>query len=399
MNTRTKLAFCLIAGWLLVASATGATPQTPAEKPSQEDFSKLEAVLRTDWGEIVVRFFPADAPKHVAYFIKNVRDGGLADTTFFRVVKYGIIQGGDPFTKDPKAREKYGQGGLDKLKAELNQRPCKRGAVVAALRPDKPDSAGSQFFICVNDQPQLTGKYTVFGEVVSGMKAVELISTSPADDKQLALQRVVVRGAEIRPIPTPPFEKTTAKELAGYRAVILTDEGEIEMEFFPDKAPEHVRQFLTLSRSGLYSGTEFHRIIPGFVVQGGMLAFRQPPADEATAAWAKPLKAEFNDIPHEKGILSMARTDDPDSGVDSFFICLRRLTNLDGKYTVFGKVVRGIDVVDRLAAIPASPDGKPDKRVEIKEIRVIPAPAQALSPTGADAPSPTAPTSSAPYKK
>lgn len=346
---------------LATAPVPDPSPSLPAEP--------VEAVLQTSQGEIIIRFFPEAAPRHVAYFLKLAQAGYYDGTTFFRIIPLGIIQCGDPLTKDPAKRALYGSGGLNRLQAEFNSRPCDRGAVAAVLIPGQPNSAGSQFFICVTPQHQLNGKYTVFGQVVRGMEVVEAISQLPADDRQLARDRVVTGKVLIRPVPRPAFAATPAEELGLYHAWIVTAAGEIELSFFPAEAPAHVRQFLSFAAAGLYSGTDFHRVVPGFVIQGGAMSSRQPVLDLDFQDWLKPLKAEFNEHLHERGALSMARTSDPDSGMDSFFLCLRPQPSLDHKYTVFGRVEKGLEVMDAIAA--AEVEGEtPKQRIPILEIRV-----------------------------
>ena len=125
-----------------------------------------------------------------------------------------------------------------------------------------------------------------------------------------------------------------------------TSEGEMVVELWPDVAPLHAENFLKLSREGFYDGLSFHRVLPGFVIQGGC------PVGNGTGGPGWTVKAEFNDRPHEKGVLSMARSSDPDSAGSQFFVCLSRdhCRHLDGQYTAFGKVVEGLDAVDRIAA-------------------------------------------------
>jgi peptidyl-prolyl cis-trans isomerase B (cyclophilin B) len=155
--------------------------------------------VETDKGEFVIRLRPDLAPAHVRHFVKVARAGGFDGTTFHRIIPNGIIQGGDPLSKDPKKKALYGTGGLGLLKAEFSQEPMKRGAVAAVLRPSSRDSAGNQFFICLSDQPALTGKYTIFGEVASGMEAVDAIGAAPVEgDKakeRIVIRRVIVEGA------------------------------------------------------------------------------------------------------------------------------------------------------------------------------------------------------------
>ena len=163
------------------------------------------ARVETDKGAFVIRLRPDLAPRHVAHFVKVAKAGGFDHTTFHRIVPGGIIQGGDPLSKDPKKASLYGTGGLGLLKAEFTAEPMKRGVVAAVLRPSSRDSAGNQFFICLSDQPALTGKFTIFGEVESGMDVVDAIGrVAVAGDK--ATERVEIKSVAVEaaaPSPAP----------------------------------------------------------------------------------------------------------------------------------------------------------------------------------------------------
>lgn len=165
---------------------------------SVEEMAGKEALVETTMGDFVIGFFPEAAPNHVGYFLKLAADGAYDGTTFHRVIRYGIIQGGDPITKDPEARNRYGTGGLGVLKAEFNDEPHTRGTVSAVRIPGKPDSAGSQFFVCVTDQPSLDGHYTVFGRVVEGIDVVQAISEIPADENTMAMERVEIVSVTVQ---------------------------------------------------------------------------------------------------------------------------------------------------------------------------------------------------------
>jgi len=162
-----------------------------------------QAVIETDLGRFVIRLLPELAPAHVEHFLKVARKGGFDGTTFHRIIAGGIIQGGDPLSKDPKKADRYGTGGLGLLKAELSDRPFTRGTVAAVRRPSDMDSAGDQFFICLRDQPALVGQYTVFGEVVSGMDVVDQISLTPVDGDR-AKTRVEMKVTVEDPAPATP---------------------------------------------------------------------------------------------------------------------------------------------------------------------------------------------------
>jgi peptidyl-prolyl cis-trans isomerase B (cyclophilin B) len=151
--------------------------------------------------------------------------------------------------------------------------------------------------------------------------------------------------------------------------VLETSAGPITVEFFPDKAPEHVRNFLRLASAGVFDGTAFHRVVRGFVVQTGWLNTRGP-LTEKQQKLVRPLQPEFSDVPHTKGILSMARGDDPASATTSFFIVTGNASSLDGKYTVFGRVVDGLNVVDAIEQAPLNGE-EPVTRIELKTVRII----------------------------
>jgi peptidyl-prolyl cis-trans isomerase B (cyclophilin B) len=161
--------------------------------------------------------------------------------------------------------------------------------------------------------------------------------------------------------------------VAAPRAIIETRFGEIEVEFLDDKAPGHVENFLKLARNGSYDGTTFHRVIPGFMIQGGDPNTKDKSAPRSRHGTGGPgytIKAEFNDTPHKRGVLSMARSSDPDSAGCQFFICVADSGFLDRKYTAFGRVVRGIEAADKIVGAPRDGNDNPHERIDIK-VRVV----------------------------
>src|SRR5437868_13783321 len=163
-------------------------------------------------------------------------------------------------------------------------------------------------------------------------------------------------------------------------AVIKTSEGEMIAEFWPDVAPNTVENFKKLARSGFYDGTAFHRIVKGFMIQGGD-PLSKDPANENQYGTGGPgykIKAEFNDHSHERGVISMARSSDPDSAGSQFFICLAPVPRLDHQYTTFGKLIKGDDVLGKIGDTPVARNSagemsKPSKRVVIESIKILPA--------------------------
>jgi peptidyl-prolyl cis-trans isomerase B (cyclophilin B) len=158
----------------------------------------------------------------------------------------------------------------------------------------------------------------------------------------------------------------------GPKATIKTKFGDMDIVFFPEKAPKHVENFITLAKSGFYNGTIFHRIIPGFMIQGGDPNTKDlnKPETYGQGGPSQRLKAEFNDIPHRRGILSMARTNDPNSAGSQFFIVVKDSNFLDGQYTVFGEVVKGMEVADKIVSLPRNSHDLPTDRAEMTVVVV-----------------------------
>jgi peptidyl-prolyl cis-trans isomerase B (cyclophilin B) len=339
----------------------------------QDDLKQLQAVVDTSAGTFIMEFYPDQAPTHVRQFIQLAREGFYNNTTFHSMAAHGIVQGGDPETKNPQARAKYGTGGFNRgLKPEISTIPFSQGTVAATILPGEPNSAGSEFLIIVTDQPQFTGQFTAFARIVEGIEIVDKISATPIDDKQIAKDRIEIRNITIRPRPVPPpppFTQETVEELGQYRVVMETSKGNIVMEMFPDKAPNHVRHFLRLASLGTYDKTAFHRIAPGFVIQAGDLNTRTEPVPQSAQKYVVKIRAEINDVKHKAGILSMARGEEIDSALTSFFIVLADQPPLDGTYTVFGRVVEGMDVVEKIAAVPVENE-HPKERVDIYSMKV-----------------------------
>jgi len=157
-------------------------------------------------------------------------------------------------------------------------------------------------------------------------------------------------------------------------AIITTNVGEIVLEFWPDVAPGHVKNFKDLANKGFYDGTCFHRVIKGFMIQGGDPLTKDDSQEDSwgTGGPGYQIKAEFNDHSHVRGVISMARSQDPDSAGSQFFICHGNPTFLDHQYTTFGKLIKGDDVLEKIANAPTHPPDRPDKRVGIVSIKIVP---------------------------
>ncbi len=170
---------------------------------------------------------------------------------------------------------------------------------------------------------------------------------------------------DVIPVTPPPS--------LGPKAILKTKFGDIHIKFYPDVAPNHVRNFIKLAKSGFYDGTIFHRVIPGFMIQGGdpntKSSLRKDtygqggPKDENGNPIL--LKAEFNDTPHKRGIVSMARANEPDTAGSQFFIVVEPSPFLDGKYTAFGEVTKGLGIADRIVVLPKNDRDLPNDRIEM----------------------------------
>ncbi len=344
---------------LLLAQARPPAAPTFFTSPlSVEQMKGKQAVVDTTMGTFVIQLLPERAPNHVAYMMKLAKDGAYVGTLFHRVIRYGIIQGGDPFTKDPSKVAQYGTGAMNQLKAEFsattNPDDYSRGAVAAVLAPGRPDSGGAQFFICVTDQKSLQGQYTVFGKIVDGMEIVEQISAAPANANGLPDARVEIKSVTIRDTPPPPvvpFSTETVAELAQYRAILQTTKGEIVLKMRPDLAPETVRHFLRMSQAGIYDVTLVHRVVKGFVIQTGSVAFRATPLSPKQQELIHGMAPEFTKTPNMPGIVSMARGEEPASATGSFFICTGECRALDSQYTVFAEIESGMDIAKAIEAV------------------------------------------------
>lgn len=201
--------------------------------------------------------------------------------------------------------------------------------------------------------------------------------TAPGDDvaaPETGLATVESADTTTTETLTTAEEEKPMSEYTGKVADIKTSEGTITIRFFPDKAPNHVRNFIDLAESDFYDGTRFHRVIAGFMIQGGDPNTKtENRRSWGTGGSGTNLAAEFNDVPHRRGIVSMARSSDPNSASSQFFIVVKDSTFLDNQYTVFGEVVEGMDVAD---AIVQAAGGKenPDTPVAIEDVTVREAP-------------------------
>jgi peptidyl-prolyl cis-trans isomerase B (cyclophilin B) len=161
-------------------------------------------------------------------------------------------------------------------------------------------------------------------------------------------------------------------------AIIKTSEGEMVIEFWPDVAPNTVANFIKLAKQGFYDGTCFHRVIKGFMIQGGDPKTKDASREHewGTGDPGYKVKAEFNDKSHVRGVISMARSQDPNSAGSQFFICHGDPKFLDRQYTAFGKLIKGDDVLEKIATTPTHPPDRPNKRMAVESIKIVAASAE-----------------------
>ncbi len=330
----------------------------------------IEVVFQTEAGSFRIELAPDKAPKHAAFFLDLVKKGYYEGSGFHRVYANALVQGGDPLLKDPKTpKNLFGTGGLRMQKSEFNDLKHERGVVSSVSIPNLPDSEGAQFFICLAAQPALDGKYSAFGRVTEGFEVLEKISQIPASADGLAEKPLKILKTSIDKKKTEPYLGVGPDGLKK-TVRIETTLGVVRVETHPEWALENARNFLKLSETNWYAGQGFHRISKGFVVQGGSEGYRQGSQSHIADRWVHSVKGEFSkDVKHVRGILSMARTEHPDSATTSFFFVLAPSPHLDGQYSAFAQVIEGLEVLE--AFEKEEVDGEtPKRRLEIVKVTV-----------------------------
>lgn len=436
-----KKLLCLIIAILTVAFAATSCTSSAVEF-GDIDFSvvtdmskvtttdkKTDYVLLdvADYGQILIRLYPDVAPKTVKNFKKLVADGFYDGLIFHRVIEDFVIQGGDP--------KGDGTGGSSKtIKGEFNENGVRNNlrhirGVVSMARSNKMDSASSQFFICHADANNLNGKYASFGFVVSGMDVVDKIAAVDTSSSDKPYTDVVITSAKFANVPesvlaasngssnglgnipdnddsndqnsqTPDtdtdnnvqsvnfdFSEILNENLVSrslketdYVCIELEEYGKIYARLFPETAPITVANFKSLVSDKFYDGLTFHRVIEDFMIQGG------DPNGDGTGGSDKTIKGEFssngveNPLSHKRGVLSMARLSyDMDSASSQFFICQRDFPSGDGDYASFGYVIKGMNVVDKIAQIPTDQFDAPLRTIKISSVYFVDIPAASLT--------------------
>lgn len=217
-------------------------------------------------------------------------------------------------------------------------------------------------------------KTIIYTLLAVGMAACS--PTSTANTETTATQTETNASATATEATMPPPAPATAAEekkpMSHYEnkvAELHTSAGEIDIRFFPDVAPNHVKNFIDLAEKGFYNGTKFHRVIPGFMIQGGdPNTVSGSPSTWGTGGSGKNVAAEFNPVKHERGIVSMARSSDPDSASSQFFIMVAAYPSLNNQYTVFGQVTKGMDVADKIVGAQTGGQDRPINPTTIDKI-------------------------------
>jgi len=214
----------------------------------------------------------------------------------------------------------------------------------------------------------LLGIAIMAGIMGCGKKASE---GQPAQKPNGAEMNKVLSAAEIQTLIEKVKAATLVEVAEDEVAVIETDLGRIVLEFYPKAAPQHCSNFKRLANTGFYNGVKFHRVVPGFVIQGGDILTRDAnPQNDGTGDPGYTIRAEFNNTPHDRGILSMARRGDPNSAGSQFFICVGAAPQLNGQYTVFGRVIEGMEVADKIVAAAKNVE-LPPNAVVMNQVKMV----------------------------
>ena len=367
-----------------------------------KDVVEIEMSVK-GFGIINLDLYHDVAPVTVENFVKLATDGFYDGLTFHRVVADFMIQGGDP-NGDGTGGSKESISGEFILNGYNNPLSHKRG-VISMARSQSYDSASSQFFICNADSTFLDGQYAAFGEVTEGLDVVDKISAVEVDynsygteksvpKETITIDYVIVTGTRDRAEGENAetggvVESVSDEEL--YKAPVkvemaVKDHGTITLELYPNLAPITVENFVTLAKNGFYDGLTFHRIVSGFMIQGG------DPDGTGMGGSEKKIKGEFllngisNPLSHERGVISMARSSSYDSASSQFFICHGNAKSLDNQYAAFGKVIDGMDVVDSVAGVEVEQNASgeksaPTEKVFIEYVKVLDTVAGDSTPT------------------
>ncbi len=337
-------------------------------------------IVTMDSDVIIAELYPDVAPITVENFGKLIEEKFYDGIIFHRVIEDFMIQTGDPLGN--------GTGGSDEtIKGEFSENGVENDlsherGVLSMARSSLMDSASSQFFIVHQDSNYLDGSYAAFGKVIAGLDTVDKIATVDTDTSDKPLEEIIIESIRFVEIEKEEFEKITegkvddvsfkeTNEVTNYVKIVTMDSDVIIAELYPDVAPITVENFGKLIEEKFYDGIIFHRVIEDFMIQTG------DPLGNGTGGSDETIKGEFsengveNDLSHERGVLSMARSSLMDSASSQFFIVHQDSNYLDGSYAAFGKVIAGLDTVDKIATVDTDTSDKPLEEIIIESIRFV----------------------------
>lgn len=343
---------------LLSACARTEAPKPPSPPAEVQEKSNPENPVMTielqSGGRIEIELLPQAAPNTVNNLIALAQRGYYDGLSFHYIIADSIVMGGSSPAGDPGYRiaGEFAAGGVN------NPIPHKRGTV-SLFNSGHPDSGAAEFFFVLGDAADLDGSYAAFGRVLKGIEHVERISRGPATEQGLARDPVETMKKVTVDTMNKQYDAPTTTEAWGEAlpnpVVTLEIEagGVIKIELLPAVALNTVRNFVALVERGFYDGLRFHRIIPGFMIQGG------DPQGNGTGGPGHAIFGEFaangipNNLSHERGVISMARSQHHDSAGSQFFIVVGEARSLDRQYAGFGRVLEGMDIVDRIVNGPS----------------------------------------------
>ncbi len=356
-----KRIISLLLAALMIFSLTACTKDDKENGKTELNTDPVYIEISVEkFGKIRAELYPDVAPITVENFVKLVKDDFYSGLIFHRVIKGFMIQGGDPDGTG-------GGGSKETIKGEFasngvtNNLKHERG-VLSMARTNDPNSASSQFFICHQTSSHLDGDYAAFGRVTAGMAVVDAIAnvTTGANDKPVE----DVKMEYIKIVDSPKIDPVKAE-------ITVTGHGKMTLELYPDVAPQTTANFIALAEAGFYDGLTFHRIVKNFMIQGG------DPEGTGLGGSDTPILGEFtangieNNLSHKRGVISMARTNDPNSASSQFFICHVDYPNLDGGYASFGQVVEGLEVLDSIAEVETGENDMPTESVIIESVKIV----------------------------
>ncbi|MCS7063166.1 MAG: peptidylprolyl isomerase [Methylacidiphilales bacterium] len=384
-------------------------------------------VFETSFGKIVAVLWPQEAPATVANFKKLISEKFYDGTSFHRVIKDFLVQGGDPLSRDPRNRN-VGTGGPGYfIKAEHNNQPHTKGVLSMARDERNPDSAGSQFFFCLKDRPELNGKYTAFGKVIEGFEVLDQIAGvevtfNHAGERSLPITRVglnlvklekqqeyaeviarldrqhrdhslmeALKGKTTKDPNAPPAATPPPPNVTDETEVLLikTTLGEMSFVLWDQEAPHAVNYVKNLIRRRYYDETAIHRVIPRFMIQGGCpfsRDFKSRLVGTGGREEAQGVEFEYLDRVPQRGFIGLARQEGDRSSIGTqFFVCLDELPEIQNRYPLFGQLFKGESTLNAISGVEvtygkAGEKSKPVQPVILNEARLIPAKEARLRP-------------------